>query len=232
MQRVRFPRVTRRAAIFAGAGVAVASPFGYRIWEEARAERVIQIEGIQDPTQAGFAINMDISGVLVLNDARTQWEALHATTSQTGYYTRARSTAQKRLALRNGWRLTLVARVLAGSAYANVVFTPLGRRFDINPYVDQNGKTQVMLTEQVVPRIVGPTAAAGDSRTDYHRYELRYDPHESRATLFIDGAKRISGYSGFSQFAEEGRLFFGVGVWPGAKQGVADFKLVRFEINF
>jgi len=226
-------RVTRRALALSAAGAAVSSPFVYRWREEAKAARVIEKVGAQDPWDEGFVrgrYGFDEEAPLA-DTGRQRWEAWRLTTSTQGRYSRWLSSAQKRLATRLGFRLILEARVREGDAYACLDLSPERRRYDINVGLDANRRPYVLLTTQVVPQVTGPAEPVYGDPDGYHRYELRYEPRLRQASLLIDGAIRRSGYAGVSQFSSPGELFFGVGVFFGAAKGIADFKLVRLEIG-
>ena len=66
--------------------------------------------------------------------------------------------------------------------------------------------------------------------TDFHLYELVFDPDAGTADLFIDGVERVSDYAGHTLgLGNYAGVVWGAG--SSCADGFAEFALVEFEIN-
>jgi hypothetical protein len=215
------------ALIFTGAAGTVGAH--YLPSREPEPRRLIQKVGAFDPLDEGFQTHNDIKGTVAENPAHNGYDGWRVSTERQGHYFKNLTTAEKRLALARGWKLTAVMRAEEGRATALVDFSGIGYRFDI--VVERRGTDQrALLQTQVVPLFDGlylPWERADDA---YHTYELLYDPGLQTASLWVDGIRRLTGYRGHSQFQTDGDVLFGVAVYESAR-AVASFQTVRFEIN-
>jgi tRNA A-37 threonylcarbamoyl transferase component Bud32 len=190
--------------------------------------RIIEKVGAFDPATEGFQIHNDVTGTVVRDAARTNWEAWCIYAGWQGYYFHGLTTAQKRQALERGWKLTAVMKADEGELYALADFAGIGGRFDINVLLDGD-KEIVQLTTQIVPEFKGLELVQTPPRA-YHRYELIYDPNLKSTDLWIDGVRRLTGYVGHHQFLEARGLVFGGAAYR-SDRGSGSFKSVRLEIN-
>jgi len=191
--------------------------------------RIIEKVGAFDPLAEGFQKHNEINGTVVDNAERTGYEAWRVSTSRWGYYFRLLSEGQKRRALDRGWKLAASFRTEEGGATVGVDFSPIGKRFDINDFVDPDADVVRLLT-QIVPIIQGLDYRLPRHAADYHRYEMRYDAGMQSAELWIDDKRTLSGYRGHSQFQGEFGLAFGVTIYR-SQRAAASFKSVQFLIN-
>jgi hypothetical protein len=175
--------------------------------------------GNTNPSTAGFIAVGGPGGGPVSDNGVDAWQVIGGAGGDGYGY--ALLEAEKVAAYSNGWRLTAVARVLNGNGFANVDFGNGRRRFDINLIKTGDGNTLVRLNNSVPP---GPSPEYTVQGTDYHTYELVFDPTTQTATLFIDGVPRLTGYAGHTNFIGD------FGPWFGATSGTVNHNLIRFEI--
>jgi len=162
-----------------------------------------------------------------------------AQSSQFIYSSGALTSAQKADLTTKGFTLTLRGRVLQGNAPAydagaNTVigfgFLDTGsRRYDLALGVNSSGNTVAVLVtnhDTLGPggsiRGFGPSYTLNDA--GYHTYELAFDPQTQSASLFIDGTRRISGYTGHTNYLADMGLAFGA-----TSGGGMNFNLVWLE---
>jgi tRNA A-37 threonylcarbamoyl transferase component Bud32 len=217
------------AAALTAAAAAVTLGSWYLPRSATEPRRIIEKVGAFDPLAEGFLVHNEITGTVADNPQRNGFDGWRVFTGRQGHYFKNLTTEEKRRALDHGWRLTSVMRLEEGRCFTVVDFAGVGRRFDID--VDRvTGHDRVRLQTQIVPSLEGLdwTPAATDDA--YHIYDLRYDPAALSADLWVDGAKRLTGYRGHSQFQQDGDLLFGVAVFESTR-AVASFQDVRFEIN-
>ena len=191
--------------------------------------RTFEKVGAFDPLTEGFQRHNEIRGTVAFNRERNGYDGWRASTERQGHYFKPLTGEEKRLALDRGWTLTAVMRLEEGSCFALIDFSGVGKRFDID--LHRNGEDDIVrLYTQIVPTFQGidfPLPRVADA---YHTYELRYDAGLGVADLWIDGARRLTGYRGHSQFQGDGDLIFGVGTYESTR-GVASFQQVRLQIN-
>jgi hypothetical protein len=192
--------------------------------------RIIEKVGAFDPLREGFAVHGAVDGTVVYTPERNGYEAWRAIgSSASDYYYTKLTASQKRLAMQRGWTLTAVMRRERGQAFAGLDFAGYGKRFDIDLFDDQEMEL-VRLQTLILPSFQGLDVRQRYDPNVYHRYELRYDPGLQSATLWIDGTRQLTGYTGHGQFQDDAGLIFGAQPYKSDK-GIAAFKSVRFEIT-
>lgn len=117
-----------------------------------------------------------------------------------------------------GWRLTAIVRVGSGSGHVGIILDTGENhpRFDINLAAVGPDAEIRLPGSPLVYRV--PKAA--------HRWlqlELRYDPESRRASLFVDGVQRLTGYAGWGWYRENRGVIFSTA------DVTANFSLVRLE---
>lgn len=204
----------------------LASQFVTRATREP--ERIIEKVGAFDPLTEGFSIAHDVTGRIVDNPTRTGYDAWRIISGSQGLYYRPFTANQKRHALERGWKLSAVFKVEEGAGGVGTDFSSAAGRFDVN--VIRAGDHEIVrLMTQIVPDLRGLEIRQSPPG-EYHTYELTYDPQLRTADLWIDGERRLTGYTGHRQFQEDRGLHFHSYAHI-APQGSAAFKSVRFEIN-
>lgn len=116
------------------------------------------------------------------------------------------------------WRFRAIVRIGKGSGHAALVLDTGAERprFDIN-VAAIGGDAVITLPGSTLSHRV-PGAA--------HRWlelELRYNPASARASLFVDGAQRLTGYRGWGWYRENRGVMFGTA------DVTANFNVVRLE---
>ena len=197
-------------------------------WQESRIETVYETVGAADPEDAGFRPHNDVSGTVLYNEAGDGLEAWEIATGSQGHYYRPLSDAQKRVALANGWSLTIVAKPLEGNTYADVDFFGRSPEF-VMEFAAVKGKLLAQACNRLIPKydfMEAVTEAAPDS---YHEFRMTYDPRSKTAKIAVDGKTVITGYRGMRQFQGDLGVDFGAERYR-SPRGKGAFKLVRFEI--
>ncbi len=132
------------------------------------------------------------------------------------------------MALRNGWRLTVVARMRQGQFSTGVDFAGVGARFFFGGALEGSKLTAQAWTRQLPDFAFRDAEVRGDAHA-YHTYEMTYNPVARSAVLEVNGLLDVTGYTSLHQFQGNLGVSFGVERWKG-QDGQTDFKLVRFEI--
>ncbi|MFC2173815.1 hypothetical protein ACFLU6_14480 [Acidobacteriota bacterium] len=201
------------------------------------AELVIEHIGKKDPEEEGWAFhkakNTDSCGGKYgpIDDSGTEAWTMDddATCSGSAFmYERSPTEGQNKRALENGWILsvkirivdipdpvdTIIAQYWHGGTHIDYVMV-FGSERDGDPIV-QVGKQSYAIE------------GAGST---YHLYELKYDPEEKSADLFIDDVERISNAAGRyrPEYPNINRIAFGSG--DSKNTGHGNFALVSFEIH-
>jgi hypothetical protein len=171
-----------------------------------------------------------VTGTVALNPGRDGYDGWRAFGIGAGdYYQTKLTSAQRRLAMKHGWTLSVVMRPDEGFVFTGIDLLGAGQRYDI--LVFKGAETDlVRLQTQIVPVFQGLELFLPHVEGAYHRYELRYDPSLQSAALWVDGIKRLEQYRGHNQFQEDMGLYFGASPYKTDK-GAASFQSVRFEIT-
>jgi hypothetical protein len=229
--RLRMVRDRRAFAV----ALAIAVPLlaallfvGQFLWAGAHVAKVVEYIGGADPIAAGFAPYNDVSATTVLSEDGAALEAWAVRTHSQGHYIHRLNWWQKRAALRNGFRLTSVARLGQGQFSTIVDFAGVGARFFFAGALEGPKLTAQAWTRQLPSFAFRDAEVPGDVH-GYHTYELTYSPATRAAVLKVDGLPAIGAYTGLHQFQSNFGVSFGVERWK-SPQAQADFKLVRFEI--
>lgn len=198
------------------------------IRRDADAPRVVEHVGGFDPVVEGFLSRHDLTARIVEKPGFSGFEAYRLISRDQGYFYRPFTSAQKRLALAHGWRLSGNLKVERGAGIVGADFAGASRRFSIT--VLNTGDAEIVrLTTQSAPDFQGIDVIQRPAG-HYHTYELVYDPHLESAVLWIDGEPRLKGYKGYSQYQDDTGLLFGSFAYK-SPEGVATYKLARFAIN-
>jgi hypothetical protein len=163
------------------------------------------------------------------NDAGTGLEAWLVSSNSQGHYFRSLTDAQKRVALENGWTLTMIAKTFEGASFAGVDFTGRSAFFIMESEV-VNGKIKVMASNELVPKYDFTTAFLNLDGMLFHEFRMTYDPVSRSAQIFVDGKLVITGYRGMRQFQDDRGVDFGCERFD-SQRAKAAFKLVRLEIH-
>jgi len=233
LQRLRLRMAHDRRTV--AAALAIAIPLlaallflGQFLWAGAHVARVVEYVGGADPLAAGFAPYNDVSATTVFNENATVLEAWGMRTRSQGHYIHGLNWWQKRLALRNGWKLTAVVRIRQGQFSTMTDFAGVGARFFFAGALEGPKLMAQAWTRQLPSFAFRDAEVPGDPHA-YHTYEMTYDPVAQSAVLKVDGVPAVRGYRGLHQFQSNFGVSFGVERWK-SQQAQADFKLVRFEI--
>lgn len=226
------PARTRRYALIAigstvvmGAGIVI----GRQLIRAPQDTRVFEKVGAFDPLLENFVIHGQVAGTVVPNEKGDGYAAWQVSTPRQGYYHRALTTSEKRLALRRGWTLSASMRVDDGLAFAGVDFSGAGDKFEFVLYREAENDI-VRLQTQITPTFQGIDLIV-PHETAYHLYELRFDPGLQSADLWIDGQHRLAGYRGHQQYQGDADLYFGAATYKNSPIGSGAFQSVRFEIH-
>jgi tRNA A-37 threonylcarbamoyl transferase component Bud32 len=194
----------------------------------AEPVRVIEKVGAFDPLTEGFTPFHDVTGRIVENATNTGYDAWRIVTEGQGYYYQTFTRAQKRRALERGWTLTAIMKTEEGAAGVGADFLGEGGRYNI--VVIRDGDREIVrLSTQIVPDLRGMDYVQTPAG-QYHEYALIYDPNLKSADLWVDGVRRLTGYTGFSQFQKDRGLLFSAMV-HNSERGSGVFRSVRFEIT-
>lgn len=218
-------------------GVVVAAGL---ITSAASAEVIFEHNGSNDPTTEAWIEFAGIDGDGGPTGDGRAWY-VDDPSSQAGSafnYSRTLTDCQATRIEQVGWTLRACARVDDPDSQATIIIghNTGTRRYDMWLSTNAGGEPVVRLQDD--PGVCGPggidVTLSGPGTpchgTDYHLYELVYDPGAGSADLFIDGIERFSDYPGHA---------FGLGNYAGViwgsgsscADGYAEFRLVQFEIN-
>jgi hypothetical protein len=226
---------TRRHAMvaLAGAGVAAATAFvigGTRPSRLSASQRVIELPPGAEPTEHGFQTRNTIENRVVPNADFTGYEALRLiSTDQAGYY-HPLSGAQTEAANRYGWKATFELAAEEGGSYINIDVPHFRRRYSLNVVSAPGEADMITLPLRISPAIHGtdlPVAGPAGAR---HRYVLELSAGSKTAELWVDGAKRYSGYPGLTEYLYHRGPEIGVFRTRNGR-GVGVFWSFRFEIG-
>jgi hypothetical protein len=206
-------------AVYNLAGYQISNNAGSLNFTTGVTQLVRERSGIATPASAGFGPAGSPGGGAITDGAVDAWQVIGGGGGDG--YSAPLSAAEKQAAYSKGWRFTAVARIVAGSGFANVDFGAGRRRFDINLIKTAEGNTLVRLNAAIPPAGSQEYTISG---TDYHTYVLASDPATQTTTLFIDGIPRLTGYGGHTDFVGD------LGPWFGATGGTVNHQLIRFEI--
>lgn len=199
------------------------------VWQEAHIVTVIETANASDPSTDGFRPHNDVSGTVAYNDDATGLEAWIVSTSSQGHYHRPLSDAQKKVALKNGWTLKMIAKTLEGQAYTDVDFAGRGPLFLMDAAV-LRAKLTARGCTRLAPKFEFTDAELNLDPAAYHEYRMTYDPGSKSAQIAVDGKVVITGYRGINQYQDNLGADFGCERFQ-SRSGKAAFKLVRFQIS-
>ncbi len=198
----------------------------------ANAAVIHSHSGLTNPTLEGFTLvnpgNVTV-GPVVNDMGFDAWGMDHSSGGTSFYQSGGLSVGDKALIASQGWTLSLRARVVNDSSFIHNVFATLDtgtRRFDLTLSLNSSGDTTAHLIETVVSaqNTPGQTYSLTGSGSQYHLFQLQFDPISQTADLFIDGIERISNYDGHTDFVSNRGLF-----WGAANGSQGNFNLVTLE---
>ena len=222
------------------------------------AATITQHLGSSDPLTEGFGFwpfNGGISTLALPNDNGEQaWQiantggsaqAVYIQLGGTGPYLGGSGLTQAEIddINANGFILSLRARVVSGPVYDENGSQQLsggiavagfsGLRFDIGLGFDGMGNTIVVIPQLIT--VVGGHFQSDPfgstflvAGSDYHLYQLSYDPASSEAVLLIDGVVRAAGYPGSTAAGGAVANNFGLG-FGSVNLATANFAMAKLE---
>src|SRR5262249_29115588 len=178
-----------------------------------RAQIIAQHSGASNPTTESWQFfNSGSPGTIgpVTNDQNGGVDAWSvalpstATALTEASYIGATPKANLNAALTNGWELTARLRfpVVPQNCwfFINLNLAPLGgptpRGYALIFYPGQSGLTYQLSSSIIDGPIQGPPAVLLPNPTDYHLFQIQYDPVSKSADLFVDGAMTVSNFVG------------------------------------
>ena len=188
----------------------------------SEAASLIEYQAPADPTTAGFRAIVAVGPAPQVNEPIANDLGFPAwsisglgLSSQFAYSFGTLSAEQKADLASEGFTLTLRGRVLQGNAPAydagfntvigGAIVDTGSKRYDLFLGINSSGNTVAVLITEFDAfgpggsiRGFGPSYTLNDA--GYHTYELIFNPQTQSASLFIDGAEGISGYTGHTQF--------------------------------
>ncbi len=212
--RTSLDRTSRRKWLLAGTAaplIFIASTQRERIEDmiDARTEisKVVAWNGTEDPEKLGFELQHDLRTRWEETPDRAGYRGMRLFSGSQGVYLRHLSRAQKKAAAGRGWRLSLEALAIQGSAAISLDLTPIGKRFDMVVTAPPGGGQSCILPAGLKPRLTGPEFSLPSGR---HAYQLESRPHSFEASLSIDGKLTAHGYRGHADYQEDKNVLFGV----------------------
>ena len=125
--------------------------------------------------------------------------------------------------------MTLEGEAKRGLLYAEIVFPVIMRRWDLCLRPDARGGQTVFLSTQIGRTIEGLEYEVPGPLGAPHVYSLVAPPGSASATLLIDGAECLRGYSGHSNFVEYDGFVLGVSSYRSDNGGEGWVRRARFE---
>jgi hypothetical protein len=129
-----------------------------------------------------------------------------------------------------GWTLKAIVRMPTSSVTdltvsPRVLFADGSNIWNMAFWVD-SGKPAVQVTHGSSTETYTLSSAADNS--DFHTYELRYDPVSTKATLWIDGDDKITGLDGGSSAPTQ--VFFGESASSADSARTTNYNLVEWSV--
>jgi len=221
----------RRVAAVLASGAAL-SAAGIYEWSTQRpldpADRILEVAMGTEILEHGFHKNLDIDYHVQYNDEGTSFDSIRLVTNDQGYYWHPLSGAQARAAMREPWKLAVEGAVEEGNVWALIDNPRAPVRYSVvlvrNP--DGTDSVQCLLraapVRQTIERVLpGPPGAR-------HRLDLKWTP-ATQAELWVDGVKRITGYTGEPFYRYGHGLQFGA-ARNRSKRAAGVFWKVRWEL--
>ena len=144
-------------------------------------------------------------------------------------YTNSLSPAQRTAATNQGWRFTIVSRLVNGSASGSapahfMVYGHGDRRFYVAWDTDVTGRLKATLGGGGTISLT----TSGQDTTSYHTHELAYDPATRLATYYFNGAA-VSTWAGLAEPFQNGYAQWGTASSTGT--GRMNYHRVTFAIG-
>jgi hypothetical protein len=195
----------RRHALAVLASGSMAAAAGGFIWSNrlaplSDAVRMIELPAGAEPLEHGFHARNVIENRVVPNASATRYEALRLITTDQGGYYHPLDAAQITAANRGGWKMTFEAAAEEGLTSASVDFEAGGVRYAVNLIAGKGGPDLVRLLTGFSPAIHGIEMTLPGPPGARRRYVLALPPRSKAAELWVDGAKRMSGYAGLKEY--------------------------------
>jgi hypothetical protein len=225
---------------------------------QAQADVIILHQADTDPTTENFGLWPYNGGITTMPVAGEAWQitntgssyqqALYSQKGGTGpFYPGGSGLTPQQIndINANGFIMSLQARIIQGPTYdlngtqkASAAVGVAGfrdnKRFDIGLGSDGQGNTLVILPSLLdfhggtffsYTPFGSPLLVPG---TDYHLYQLSYDPTTVTAALFVDGVQQVTGYPGAAASGGATELNFGL-FFGSFDNATANFALAELD---
>jgi serine/threonine protein kinase len=195
------------------------------------ADRIVDLPLPSEPEEHGFRARSAIGNEVLSNPESSGYlPAIRviARGQQGGYYYPL-TRAQVRAANRRGWKLSFEAAPEEGQIYAMVDLPDAPRRYAINLIATPNQPDAILLLTAITPTIQGIDLPLPGPAGVRHSYRIEFQPRSATVDLWVDGAKRYSGYTGLSEFCYYRGPEMGAHRYRSAR-GAGVFWSFRFEI--
>ena len=143
---------------------------------------------------------------------------------------------QQKMAEDRGWKLSVKCRLNApasekptSSVIAGYTDLKRNRRFYLAINSNSSGEPVIIFDNRGDSSKAPPCTVSGLKASDFHLYELVYDPTSKSASLFVDGARQATDIPS-STMNSKSVSCISWGSADTAGTGAGDFNLVRFEI--
>jgi hypothetical protein len=183
----------------------------------ASLSTLVQHVGQTDPRTEGFLDRGGIQsfGAVASDGGFAAWQV-----SGSGCCSYFHHPVDYATAFQQGWRLSGRLRVVDAGGVGYIGLNPAADRprFDVK-VASVGGDAMISLAGTALSYTV--PGAAGH----WLAIELAYDPVTASAALFVDGVRRLNGYTGWSEALENRGVLFGTDT------GTVNFSLVRFDLG-
>lgn len=227
--------ISRRAAAAAIAGAVgcLGGAYAWRTLSDGRLEpgqRVVELPPASEPLEHGFQIRGQIDYRVVANADASGLDAIRVTTSDQGGYYHPLSPSQAAAASRRGWKMMFEARVEEGGISCHIDHPGAAHRYAINLLRTPQGRDMVRLPVSTTPLLQGMDWEIPGPPGHRHSMALVLDPARGAAELWVDGAKRLSGYQGMDDFRYRRGFEFGAAIYLSRRASGVIWK-ARLEIG-
>lgn len=216
------------------AGGLIAGTGTYRFLTKAptlsSTDRVIEWPPATEPLEHGFRMRDMLDWRILPNADGMGYESARIFTSDQGAYHHEMSAVQAAAANREGWRLIFDCCAEEGITEAGIDIPNAPSRFTVNLIRNQTGPDSVRLMTGIVPVYKGLDWTVPGPPGLRHAFVLERPRGSETADLWVDGVKRLTGYSGLNEFRYTGGPEFGIVRYRSAR-GAGVFWKLRLEIG-
>ena len=236
LARLLLLRRSRRWLLAGGTAALLASAAGGwwlrdRLAPLSLEERVTDLPLPSEPLEHGFRSTGNIENRVLVNAEINLYErALRIITTDEGGYYHFLNQAQARAANRLGWKMSFDAVAEEGLISVTVDVPHAPQRYSVNLIAAPNEPEICRLVTGISPIIRGIDLPLAAPRGVSHRYLLQFQPQSATAELWVDGVKRVSGYSGLNEYRYQRGVEIATTRYRSAR-GAGVFRSVRFEIG-